>query len=61
MGSERPGDDAYHVVCHSCDFEKIVEDDRVLAAAGEKRHQKRTTEPHPVEYEEIGGGESGGS
>jgi len=52
--SDRPGDEVYHVVCHSCDFEQVVEDDRVLAAAKEKLHQKQTEEPHDVGYEEIG-------
>ena len=49
---DRPGDVAYHVVCHGCPFEDVVEDDRVLAAASEIAHRKRTN--HPVEYEEIG-------
>jgi len=52
--TERPGDVTYHVVCHSCDFEEIVEDDRVLAAATEKLHQRLTEDPHRVEYNEIG-------
>lgn len=54
MPSERPTDKAYHVVCHSCDFEEVVEDDRVLAAAKEKLHQRLTEEPHKVEYTDIG-------
>lgn len=50
--SERGSDPAYHVVCHGCEYEDVVEDDRVLAAASEIAHRKRTN--HPVEYEEIG-------
>ncbi|WP_162524290.1 hypothetical protein [Halobellus captivus] len=57
--SKRPGDDVYHVVCHGCPFEQIVEGDRVLAAVNEIVHRKRTD--HAVEYTEIGGGDSGGS
>lgn len=52
MPSERGSDPAYHVVCHGCEYEDVVEDDRVLAAASEIAHRKRTN--HPVEYEEIG-------
>lgn len=42
----------YHVVCHDCDFEEVVGDDRVLAAATETLHRKQTQ--HRVEYDEIG-------
>jgi hypothetical protein len=55
MGSRRE-DVVYHVVCHGCDYEDVVEDDRVLAAASEIAHRKRTG--HYVEYDDIGG-ESG--
>jgi hypothetical protein len=51
--SERPGDAVYHVVCHGCPYEEVVEDDRVLAAASEIVHRKRTG--HAVEYADIGG------
>jgi len=61
VASDRPGDATYHVVCHSCEFEEVVGDDRVLAAATEKLHQKLTEKPHKVEYAPISGGESGGS
>jgi hypothetical protein len=50
--SDRPGDVVYHVVCHGCPYEDIVEEDRVLAAASEIAHRKRTD--HRVEYEEVG-------
>jgi hypothetical protein len=60
-GGEQPSDGAYHIVCHSCDFEEIVGDDRALAAAKEELHQKRTEEPHDVEYAPIDGGASNGS
>lgn len=51
--TERPGDVVYHVVCHGCEYEDVVEDDRVLAAASEIAHRKRTG--HRVEYDDIGG------
>ena len=51
-GGESPGDAVYHVVCHACPYEDVVEDDRVLAAASEIAHRKRTQ--HRVEYAEIG-------
>lgn len=47
-------DEVYHVVCHSCDFEEVVGDDRVLAVATEKLHQRLTEDPHNVEYTDIG-------
>ncbi|MFD1599330.1 DUF6884 domain-containing protein [Halobellus rarus] len=52
-GQDSPGDVVYHVVCHGCDHEDVVEDDRVLAAVNEVLHRKRTG--HAVEYAEIGG------
>lgn len=57
--SETQVEALYHVVCHECDHEELVEDDRVLAAASEILHGKRTG--HAVEYEEIDGGDPGGS
>ena len=44
-------DPVYHIVCHRCDFEDLIEGDRVLAAATELLHKKRTS--HRVEYEEV--------
>jgi hypothetical protein len=44
----------YHVVCHTCDFERVVDDDRVLAAAVENLHQRLTDEVHDVEYDDVG-------
>ena len=50
--SESLGGVVYHVVCHGCEYEDVVGDDRVLAAASEIAHRKRTG--HRVEYEEVG-------
>ncbi|WP_160113915.1 hypothetical protein [Halobellus limi] len=52
--SERSGDVVYHVVCHGCDYEDVVEDDRGLAVTSEILHRKQTG--HTVEYAEIGPG-----
>ncbi|WP_256288807.1 hypothetical protein [Halobellus inordinatus] len=49
--TDRPTDTVYHVVCHGCPFEQIVEGDRVLAAANEIVHRKRTD--HAVEYAPV--------
>jgi hypothetical protein len=43
----------YHVVCHNCEYEDVVENDRVLAAAIEVLHRKRTGSHHRVEYQEV--------
>lgn len=51
-----PSDAVYHVVCHGCEYEDVVEGDRVLAATNEIVHRKRTG--HAVEYAEIGPGDS---
>lgn len=52
MSSDSLGDAAYHVVCHECEYEDVVEGDRVLAAANEIVHRKRTD--HDVEYAAVG-------
>jgi hypothetical protein len=52
MGNDRGSAPAYHVVCHGCEYEDIVEDDGVLAAASEILHRKQTG--HYVEYDEVG-------
>ncbi|WP_256545913.1 hypothetical protein [Halobellus inordinatus] len=49
--TDRPTDTVYHVVCHGCPFEQIVEGDRVLAAANKIVHRKRTD--HAVEYAPV--------
>jgi hypothetical protein len=54
--SNRPGEVVYHVVCHGCPYEEVVEDDRVLAAATEIVHRKRTG--HSVEYADVSDGGS---
>ncbi|WP_311170631.1 hypothetical protein [Halobellus ordinarius] len=54
--SERPEKAVFHVVCHGCPYEDLIEGDRVLAAVNEIVHRKRTD--HPVEYAEIGPGSS---
>ncbi|QCC47543.1 hypothetical protein DV707_07630 [Halobellus limi] len=56
LTSDRSEDAVYHVVCHGCLCEEIIENDRVLAATKTITHRKRTD--HTVEYAEIGGDSS---
>jgi hypothetical protein len=41
----------FRVVCHGCEYEDVIDGDRVLAAVSERVHRKRTD--HRVEYEEV--------
>jgi hypothetical protein len=52
-GGERQGNGVYHVVCHSCPFEDVIDGDSALAATKEVDHRKQTD--HAVECAEIGG------